>query len=278
MNIEQCLRDSLENVQQSVVKDAMMYSLMAGGKRIRPNLLFRTLEGYGMDPNEGKYFACAIEMIHTYSLIHDDLPAMDNDDLRRGRKTCHKQFNEACAILAGDGLLTYAFEYASQSTQEPKTVIKCIQLLAKSAGASGMVYGQCLDMEETDTLTYPELLEIHHHKTGCLLSVPLMIGAVLAGQSEQVISKWETIGLNLGLAFQIQDDLLDISKTSEELGKTNSDVRNHKMTSVNLLGQNQAEQMKAELFQGVKDDLKQIGGFDSTALLALIEQVEKRSK
>ncbi len=167
MQIESLLENYINSLPDSTTKSAMLYSLTAGGKRIRPHLLYTILKGYSVNPEIGNPFACALEMIHTYSLIHDDLPAMDNDDLRRGLPTCHKQFDEATAILAGDGLLTYAFEVAASSNEDSDTIIKCISILSKMAGPSGMVYGQQLDLEaENKVIDWTMLQRIHEHKTG----------------------------------------------------------------------------------------------------------------
>lgn len=278
MNIETLLRKSLDCVNDSKVKDAMLYSLMAGGKRIRPLLLFEVLNGYGINQEEGNEFACAIEMIHTYSLIHDDLPAMDNDDLRRGLPTCHKQFDEATAILAGDGLLTQAFETAASSKLDPKLVVKAISVLARLSGASGMVYGQCLDMQEGSLKQdFEALRNVHFYKTGCLLSEPLMIGAIIANQDDETIEQWHTIGTQIGLAFQIQDDVFDVTKSVEELGKTNSDSRNEKVTSVTLLGLDEAIKFMNDLYDDSINRIQNIGGFDSDALIHYIDMIRNRN-
>ena len=236
MQIESLLENYINSLPDSTTKSAMLYSLTAGGKRIRPHLLYTVLKGYSVNPEIGNPFACALEMIHTYSLIHDDLPAMDNDDLRRGLPTCHKQFDEATAILAGDGLLTYAFEVAASSNEASDTVVKCISILSQMAGPSGMVYGQQLDLEaENKEIDWNMLQRIHEHKTGCLLTAPLLMGCMLA-KHEEDISAWKKIGFSLGLAFQVQDDILDIELTAKEFGKSNSDQKNHKGTSVSILG------------------------------------------
>ena len=203
MRIEEVLKNCLNRLHDSRVKEAMAYSLLAGGKRIRPNLLYETLKGYGKQESCGDEYAAAIEMIHTYSLIHDDLPAMDNDDLRRGRPTCHKQFDEATAILAGDGLLTFAFETCAKAETPSDIKVRCIAMLARMAGADGMVHGQDLDMNESLCSDWNYLVDVHTYKTGCLLSIPLMIGACLCGQSEDIIEQWHSIGNMIGLAFQI---------------------------------------------------------------------------
>ncbi len=278
MRIEDVLKDSLSSVHESRVKEAMLYSLLAGGKRIRPNLLYAVLRGYGRDEAEGDSFAAAIEMIHTYSLIHDDLPAMDNDDLRRGRKTCHKQFDEATAILAGDGLLTQAFASAAASEVPSDIKGKCIAVLAEMAGPDGMVLGQDLDIrEETGVTDWESLKTIHKYKTGCLLSAPLMIGALISGHGDDT-EKWHEIGETIGLAFQIQDDILDVVLTAEEFGKSNSDDRNSKVTSVSLLGIEEAEKLMIRLYERGKELIRSVSGFQSDELVGMITDIQNRRK
>lgn len=279
MRVEDKLTEMMSTVSDSRVREAMLYSLMAGGKRIRPNMLYATAHGYGLCDEDVDAFACALEMIHTYSLIHDDLPAMDNDDLRRGKPTCHKQFDEATAILAGDGLLTYAFETAASSPVNPSYVVKAIGVLAQMAGPSGMVLGQCLDTEEGESsVDWDALMNIHAHKTGCLLSAALMIPAVLAGCDTETVEQWHTIGDMIGLAFQIQDDILDVTLTAEEFGKSNSDVRNEKVTSVTLLGLEEAEKRMQQLYQESMQRIEAFKGFDSKELRGLIEETAVRRK
>lgn len=279
MRIDDLLKEKMALLPDSRVKDAMNYSLMAGGKRIRPNLLFETVKGYGLKEETADDFACALEMIQTYSLIHDDLPAMDNDDLRRGKPTCHKQFDEATAILAGDGLLTYAFETAANTKADPARVCKGIQILASMAGPSGMVLGQNLDTMEMQGVTnWDDLKKVHQYKTGCLLSAPLMIGAVLAGQSEEVVNKWHKTGIKIGLAFQIQDDILDVELSAEQFGKSNSDERNDKVTSVTLLGEKKAEELMNALYSQAEDEIRSFGDFDGASLIEMIERIRTRRK
>ena len=278
MNIEEILVNALSGVTDSRVKESMLYSLTAGGKRIRPNLLFTVLEGYGVDPAAGEPFAAAIEMIHTYSLIHDDLPAMDNDDLRRGRPTNHRQFDEATAILAGDGLLTEAFHCAAGSNASAEQVVRSIRILSEMAGPDGMVYGQCLDMNEAADSTYDDIRKVHKYKTGCLLSAPLMIAAVLAGKDDAAVREWHEVGDLLGLAFQIQDDILDITATAEQLGKSNSDARNEKITVVTLLGEENARKEMQDLYAECRRRIATFGGFESNSLNAMISAIEARAK
>lgn len=278
MRIEKVLEEKINELADSKVKEAMRYSLIAPGKRVRPNLLYEVVKGYGLPESVADEFACAIEMIHTYSLIHDDLPAMDNDDLRRGRLTCHKQFDEATAILAGDGLLTYAFDAASSSTADPSIVVKCIQVLAQCAGGNGMVLGQDLDMNESNTSDWDYVRKVHKYKTGCLLSAPLMMGALLAGKNDETVRQWHEIGISLGLAFQIQDDILDVELSSEEFGKSNSDEKNDKKTSVSLLGLEQSKELMISEYEKVKQSISEMHGFNGEELISFIESIEKRRK
>ena len=278
MRIEKVLEEKIDELADSKVKEAMRYSLIAPGKRVRPNLLYEVVKGYGLLESVADEFACAIEMIHTYSLIHDDLPAMDNDDLRRGRLTCHKQFDEATAILAGDGLLTYAFDVASSSTADPSIVVKCIQVLAQCAGSNGMVLGQDLDMNESNTSDWDYVRKVHKYKTGCLLSAPLMMGALLAGKNDETVRQWHEIGISLGLAFQIQDDILDVELSSEEFGKSNSDEKNDKKTSVSLLGLEQSKELMISEYEKVKQSISEMHDFNGEILISFIESIEKRRK
>lgn len=279
MRIDELLKTRMEECTNSRVQQAMEYSLLAGGKRIRPTLLYETVKGYGLNEACADEFACALEMIHTYSLIHDDLPAMDNDDLRRGRPTCHKQFDEATAILAGDGLLTYAFKTASLSHQNLSHVVTCMKILADMAGPDGMVLGQCLDMQEEAHVTdWQALRTVHHFKTGCLLSAPLMIGAVLADQDEHTLEQWKETGMTLGLAFQVQDDWMDVRETPEQLGKSNSDARNEKVTSVTLLGEEKARALMNDLYEESIARIERTGGFESSSMVSYIKQIQNRTK
>ena len=278
MQIESLLENYINSLPDSTTKSAMLYSLTAGGKRIRPHLLYTVLKGYSVNPEIGNPFACALEMIHTYSLIHDDLPAMDNDDLRRGLPTCHKQFDEATAILAGDGLLTYAFEVAASSNEASDTVVKCISILSQMAGPSGMVYGQQLDLEaENKVIDWTMLQRIHEHKTGCLLTAPLLMGCILA-KHEEDIPAWKKIGFSLGLAFQVQDDILDIELTAKEFGKSNSDQKNHKGTSVSILGIERAKEVMNNLYQSATHEIQSLTGFESAELLEYVHQIQQRRK
>jgi geranylgeranyl pyrophosphate synthase len=256
----------------------MDYSFLAGGKRIRPMLMMETHILCGGDGRLIAPFMAALEMIHTYSLVHDDLPAMDGDELRRGKPTTWVQFDEATAILAGDGLLTYAPQFALQSEWPGEVKAQCTAVLLEMAGPAGMVLGQCLDMKEEEGVTdWEALKEVHRNKTGCLLSAPLMIGACLCGHAEDA-EKWHEIGEKTGLAFQIQDDILDTELTPEEFGKSTSDEGNNKVTSVNLLGIEEAADMMERLYSEAEDGIRLMEGFDSAPLISLIEQIRVRRK
>ena len=269
--IENQFRRSVEGLQApNVLKEAMLYSLEAGGKRIRPLLLFATIDAFQKDPEIGLHAAAAIEMIHTYSLIHDDLPSMDNDDLRRGKPTNHIVFGEANAILAGDALLTYSFQLlaeAPESTISLKNKLALIQLLAQSAGAEGMVGGQVADMiGEEKTLNLDELQYIHLHKTGKLLTCSILSGAILGEANKEQMEQLEKFAYHLGLAFQIRDDLLDISGDESIIGKpVGSDEENHKATYPSLLGMNGAEEALEKHYHLAKEALLNVG--DRTRLL-----------
>jgi geranylgeranyl diphosphate synthase, type II len=223
----------------SQLAKAMRYSLLAGGKRLRPILAMMAAEACGADPVEALPCACAVEMVHTYSLIHDDLPAMDDDDLRRGRPTCHKAFDEATAILAGDGLLTLAFETIVRYTRPPEAAARCVRILAEAAGPAGMVGGQMADLqaEGREDGTVALLEAIHRRKTGALLRAPLTMGAAVAGASELQVEALDRYGRAVGLAFQIVDDLLDVQGDEAKLGKrVGKDSGLGKWTYPGLLG------------------------------------------
>jgi geranylgeranyl diphosphate synthase type II len=224
------------------VTQAMHYSLFAGGKRLRPILCLAAAEAVGGDPGEALPVACALEMIHTYSLIHDDLPAMDDDDLRRGQPTCHKQFDEATAILAGDGLLTEAFHtmaaIATRYEGREAVWLEVMRLVADAAGYQGMVGGQMLDLlAEGRRVTLKELETIHRHKTGALLTAAVRAGALVGGGSRAEVTQLTSYGEKFGLSFQITDDLLDVEGEAAEMGKApGMDAKRGKATYPALLG------------------------------------------
>lgn len=247
---------------QGIIYEAMRYSVFAGGKRLRPVLMLLTCEMCGGDINEVLPFACALEMIHTYSLIHDDLPAMDNDDLRRGKPTSHKQFGEATAILAGDALLNKAFEVVSQySGNNSDRAIKAINILAVSSGTEGMIGGQIVDMQsEGRDITLDELRYLHLNKTGAIIRSACKIGAVMSGADSVKIKAVDEFSENLGIAFQIQDDILDVTGTEAELGKPiGSDAEEGKNTYVSLLGLQKSKDMSEEYSKKAKQALDIFG-------------------
>jgi geranylgeranyl diphosphate synthase type II len=256
--IEQKLRFYISSLDSPpVLKEAMDYSLQAGGKRIRPVLLFAAINSFGKDPERGMDAAAALEMIHTYSLIHDDLPSMDDDDLRRGKPTNHKVYGEANAILAGDALLTYAFQIIAQSPDlYEKEKVAIIEQLAKAAGPEGMVAGQVADMEgEKKALTLEELEAVHRNKTGRLIAFSVRAGALIGGATEAELAIFEKYAYHIGIAFQIQDDILDIVGSEEKLGKrVGSDIANHKNTYPALLTVRGArEKLKEHVDQAIEE-------------------------
>lgn len=228
----------LQTISTSLLQDAMRYSLEAGGKRLRPLLLLAVVDTFGGDVEACLPAAAGLECLHTYSLIHDDLPAMDNDDLRRGQPTSHKRFGEAMAILAGDALQSAAFELLAQTRTPPERLAQALALFAQAVGASGMVGGQVLDIQgEQQHLSLPELKHLHALKTGALIQVAASMGAVFAGVDAKDTAALHDFAAAFGVAFQIQDDINDVTKTSAELGKTaNKDVAEHKNTYPGLLG------------------------------------------
>lgn len=234
--------------KKGVIEEIMSYSLIGGGKRIRPVLALAAAKATGGDVESILPAACALELIHTYSLIHDDLPAMDNDDYRRGRLSNHKVFGEGKAILAGDGLLTYAFELIAQPINEVAAdrQLRVIREVARAAGPEGMVGGQVADLEaEGKNLTLSEIEQIHRMKTGAMLVVSARLGAILAGGTEEKIEALTRYAQAIGLTFQIKDDILDLEGDSKTLGKpAHSDLQQHKSTYPSLLG---LEGAKAEL-------------------------------
>ena len=260
---------------QKTVLTAMNYSVKAGGKRLRPMLMQETYEMFGgKDASVIEPFMAAIEMIHTYSLIHDDLPALDNDALRRGLPTAHIKFGEAMAILAGDALLNYAFETATKAFQgnaQDIQTARALQILARKPGIYGMIGGQVVDVEEENKeISFETLMYIHNNKTAALIECAMMIGAVLAGARGEEIAVVEQIANKVGIAFQIEDDILDVVGTSEELGKpAGSDEKNGKNTYVIFKG---IEQSKKDAEQYTKEALQLFDqlGYENTFLRELL--------
>ena len=250
---------------QKLIMEAMEYSVMAGGKRLRPMLMKETYELFGGIEKIIEPFMAAIEMIHTYSLVHDDLPAMDDDDYRRGRKTTHVVYGEAMGILAGDALLNFAFETAAKAfamaPEKSLEIGKALQILSGKAGIYGMIGGQVVDVESAGKSISKVVLDfIYELKTSALIESSMMIGAVLAGADDVAVKKIETIAKNVGIAFQIQDDILDVTSSTEVLGKpVLSDEKNEKTTYVTLVG---VEQAKKYVEQISNEAIELLGEFE----------------
>ena len=265
---------------QKTVIDAMYYTMSAGGKRIRPLLMAEVYRLFGGQEDVIEPFMAAIEMIHTYSLIHDDLPALDNDEYRRGRKTAHIVYGEAMAILAGDSLLNYAYETAAKAfdmTNDLHDVAKAVQILTRNPGIYGMIGGQVADVELTGKSLEKEALEyIYVNKTGALIEASMMIGAILAGASQDRIEMIQKVAYNIGMAFQIQDDILDQTATFEELGKPiHSDEKNAKNTYVAIYGMECAVKEVQRLSEEAIQYLESVDG-DSEFLVALVNYLIHR--
>lgn len=264
--IEEIIRNYLPK-EQGFAKDlaaAMNYSMLAGGKRLRPMLMQETYHLFGGEGDLVKPFMAAIEMIHTHSLVHDDLPAIDNDEYRRGKKTTHAQFGESMAVLCGDALLNYAYEtafLAFSMTEDAKRVGRALQILGDKTGIYGMLGGQTVDVQnDGKSLSTDELDYIYANKTSALLEASMMVGAALAGATEDEIFLIESVGYRVGIAFQIQDDILDVTSTSEELGKpVFSDEKNHKTTYVTLKGIEAAAEKVKSLSDEAIEILQEIG-------------------
>lgn len=281
--IEEIIKDKLPQDRsfQKTIIDAMEYSVMAGGKRLRPMLMGETYALFGGTQKDClAYFMAAMEMIHTYSLVHDDLPAMDNDDYRRGRKTTHKVYGEDMGILAGDALLNFAYETAVKGVklaENKENALDALDILAKKAGVYGMVGGQVVDVEMTGKpLSEQQLDYIYRLKTGALLEASLMVGATLAGASQENVSKMEKIGRNVGMAFQIQDDILDLTSTTQELGKpVGSDEKNQKTTYVTIYGMDKAvEAVETYSMEALEtlDSIPQKNPFLNTLIRSLVHR------
>ncbi len=268
---------------QSVIMEAMEYSLLAGGKRLRPMLMQETYTMFGGTGKEVECFMSAIEMIHTYSLVHDDLPAMDDDDYRRGRLTTHKKYGEDMGILAGDALLNYAFEVALQAfdvaPEKSAVIVKALQVLSKKAGIHGMLGGQVIDVQATgQSISAKKLEVIFALKTSALIEASMMIGAILAGASEEEIQITESIASKVGFAFQIQDDILDVTSSIEVLGKPiRSDEKNQKTTYISLYGVEASQNAVASISQEAIQLLDALQK-ECTFLKELIDRLINRKK
>ncbi|MDE5771197.1 MAG: polyprenyl synthetase family protein [Ruminococcus sp.] len=269
-----------ESEPQKNLIDAMNYSLEAGGKRIRPILVYAFCEALGTDYRKATAPACAIEMIHTFSLIHDDLPAMDNDDFRRGKPSCHKAFGEAMAILAGDALSVLPFGIiADDSCLSSEQKIRIISELAKAVGRDGMIGGQVIDMEneKKNSVDEANLRNMYRCKTGQLIAVSCIMGCICAGADEDIINVASEYGFKLGLAFQIIDDILDVTGNTEEIGKpVGSDAEENKTTFVTLYGVEKAKEIADKITSEAIECLGKVGNSDF--LVELTEMLLKRKK
>lgn len=281
-----------EEGYQRTVLEAMNYSILAGGKRLRPMLMEETFHLFGGEGELIEPFMAALEMIHNYSLVHDDLPAMDNDEYRRGRKTTWTVYGDGMAVLAGDGLLNLAFETAAgafslaKGEEELRRTAKALQILGRQAGVYGMIGGQTADVEAEkgkNPLTEELLLFIHENKTSALIKAAMTIGAVLAGADGQAVCRVEKAAYNIGIAFQIQDDILDVTSTTEVLGKpVGSDEKNHKLTYVSLKG---LEASRKEVARLSEEAMEILGSFrdgekilENRFLAELVESLINREK
>lgn len=280
--IEELLKEYMpkEKGYQKTVIEAMNYSLSAGGKRLRPILTLEACRAVGGLEEDAIPFAMAIEMIHTYSLIHDDLPALDNDDLRRGRPTNHKVYGEAMAILAGDSLLNYAFEVMlsnSISKEDSNKYLKAINEIAKTSGIYGMIGGQVVDVESENIKIEKEKLDfIHLNKTAAIMVGCMRAGAIVGGADEEKLNMITTYGKNIGLAFQIVDDILDIVGDEAKLGKNvGSDIENNKSTYPSLLGLEKSKEIANNLIDEAKENINGLCG-DTTFLEGLAEYIISR--
>lgn len=265
VHIEEIIRRYLpaETGLQKTIFESMNYSVLAGGKRLRPMIMEETYHMFGGNGPEIAPFMAAIEMIHSSSLVHDDLPAMDADEYRRGRKTTWVVYGEDMAILAGDALMIYAFETAAKAfsmSAHPERIGRAIGILAEKTGIYGMIGGQTVDVELTDKpMTAEQLDFVHRLKTGALLEASMMIGAVLAGADEAQVEQVRRVALDVGVAFQIQDDILDVTSTSEVLGKpVGSDEKNNKTTYVSLYGMEASRAKVKELSERAIDGMRDV--------------------
>jgi geranylgeranyl diphosphate synthase, type II len=279
--VETALDRALPVTYPEKIYESMRYSLMAGGKRLRPILCLASCELLGGTLEMAMPTACAMEMTHTMSLIHDDLPAMDNDDYRRGKLTNHKVYGDDIAILAGDGLLSYAFEFIASRTENvpPQRVLQVIARLGHAMSATGLVGGQVVDLDSEGLTDVSEetLTFIHTHKTGALLEVSVVSGAILAGASESDLSRLTRYSQNIGLAFQIIDDILDITSTTEMLGKSaGKDVQAQKVTYPSLWGIEESQRKATQLVTDAKAELS-VFGDKAEPLCSIADFITSRS-
>ena len=263
--------------QKSVVM-AMKYSLTNGGKRLRPILVLEFCKMCGGDTEKAMAYACAVEYVHTYSLIHDDLPCMDNDDLRRGKPSCHKMYGEATALLAGDALLTHAFEIASTADFDGAKNADAVSLLAQNSGVCGMIGGQVLDLKyEAASPSMSQLLTVHKLKTGAMISAACLLGCIAGDATEKQILAASKFAYYLGIAFQIKDDILDVTGDEQKLGKpVGSDKDNEKTTYVDIVGLNKAQEDVEKLTQAA---IESLSAFENNEFVSsLAEYLTRREK
>ena len=263
--------------QKSVVM-AMKYSLTNGGKRLRPILVLEFCKMCGGDTEKAMAYACAVESVHTYSLIHDDLPCMDNDDLRRGKPSCHKMYGEATALLAGDALLTHAFEIASTADFDGAKNADAVSLLAQNSGVCGMIGGQVLDLKyEAASPSMSQLLTVHKIKTGAMISAACLLGCIAGDATEEQILAASKFAYYLGIAFQIKDDILDVTGDEQKLGKpVGSDKDNEKTTYVDIVGLNKAQEDVEKLTQAA---IESLSAFENNEFVSsLAEYLTRREK
>ena len=263
--------------QKSVVM-AMKYSLTNGGKRLRPILVLEFCKMCGGDTEKAMAYACAVEYVHTYSLIHDDLPCMDNDDLRRGKPSCHKMYGEATALLAGDALLTHAFEIASTADFDGAKNADAVSLLAQNSGVCGMIGGQVLDLKyEAASPSMSQLLTVHKLKTGAMISAACLLGCIAGDATEEQILAAPKFAYYLGIAFQIKDDILDVTGDEQKLGKpVGSDKDNEKTTYVDIVGLNKAQEDVEKLTQAA---IESLSAFENNEFVSsLAEYLTRREK
>ncbi|GAX80153.1 hypothetical protein CEUSTIGMA_g7591.t1 [Chlamydomonas eustigma] len=269
--VNKALDQAVPLVYPETLTEAMRYSLLAGGKRVRPALCLAACDLVGGNLESAMPAAIAMEMVHTMSLIHDDLPAMDNDDFRRGRPTNHKVYGEDVAILAGDALLTFSFEHIAKSTKEvpAERVLRVIVELGRAVGAEGLTAGQVVDIKSENQEVGLDVLQyIHHHKTAALLEAAVVCGAIVGGADEATVEKLRKYALNIGLAFQVVDDILDVTQTTEQLGKTAAkDLAVNKTTYPKLLGIEKSREIADDL---IKEAIQQLDGFESSRAAPLI--------
>ncbi|EPS68753.1 hypothetical protein M569_06014, partial [Genlisea aurea] len=281
--VNRALDEAVTMKEPEIIHSAMRYSLLAGGKRIRPMLCIAACELVGGDQSAAMPAACAVEMIHTMSLIHDDLPCMDNDDLRRGKPSNHKMYGEDVAVLAGDALLAYAFEFMAKATKgvAPEKIVAAMAELAKAVGPEGLVGGQIVDLSYTgkspggvglETLEY-----IHIHKTAVLLEASVVLGAIFGGGTPAEVDKLRIFARKIGLLFQVVDDILDVTKSSEELGKTaGKDSAVDKTTYPKLLGLEKAKEFAGKLNAEAKEQLADFDPAKAAPLIALADYIAFR--